>query len=172
MGNSPSSSVLDKLCGSSLPKALISDSRFMYVTFKSNFATSGKGFLAVFEATDQAFNRFIAVGIAIGATALVLIIILVYWKIKKRRNKGEEEHDDNQSDIGTLDRVTPDDALLGNSTDSPHAQPNDYDVAFQPRPVPMETYNCQEDLKNCSRTENDEEFAWFKPSKRKSKGFE
>ncbi|KAK3740296.1 hypothetical protein QZH41_018528 [Actinostola sp. cb2023] len=144
----------------------------MWLQFVSDASGTSHGFKAKYSAVNKPFNRFIAVGIAIGATALVLIIILVYWKIKKKRNKGEEEHDDNQSDIGTLDRVTPDDALLGNSTDSPHAQPNDYDVAFQPRPVPMETYNCQEDLKNYSRTENDEEFAWFKPSKRKSKGFE
>jgi len=110
-----------------------------------------------------------AVGIGIGAIALVLIIILVYWKIKKKRSK-TEEHDDDQSDIGTIDRVTPGNALLENGGDPYYAPPNEYTVNYEPRSYPMQTFdNNDENKTNFTRQENDEKYAWFKPSKRKYK---
>lgn len=93
----------------------------------------------------------------------------MYWKIKKKRNKGEE-HDDVQSDIGTIDRVTTGNALLENGTDPHNAPPNEYTVNYEPRPYAMETFDNNDDYKNnLRRQENDEKYAWFKPSKRKFK---
>ena len=61
---------------------------------------------------------------------------------------------------------------LATGTDTPHnnTSPNEYSVNYAPRPVAMETLlNDQGNIKN-DLTEED--CAWFKPSKRKSKGFE
>jgi hypothetical protein len=52
-GASPSSPLQNRFCGSSLPPVSISKSQHMYVRFKSNHIASGKGFLAVFEATTE-----------------------------------------------------------------------------------------------------------------------
>ena len=44
-GDLPTSPLINTFCGSSLPPVLISKGRHMYVNFKSNYASSGKGFL-------------------------------------------------------------------------------------------------------------------------------
>lgn len=124
----------------------------------------------------SAFNRFIAVGIAIGAIVLVLIGIFIYCKIKKKRSKDLEDdiedYDDGHGTIDSRQAEIPGNPLLSNGTETPHnnTTPNDYSVNYAPRPVAMETLlNDEGNIKN---NLSEEEYAWFKPSKRKSKGFE
>lgn len=105
-----------------------------------------------------------------------MIAILIYCKIKKKRSKDLEddleEYDDGHGTIDSRQPETPDNPLLSNGTEIPHnnATPNDYSVNYAPRPVAMETLlNDEGNIKN---NLSEEEYAWFKPSKRKSKGFE